>query len=508
MYQPSLGTYLSLAREYNLIPVYREVLADLETPISVFMKLCLDEAGAFLLESVEGGEKVARYSILGCRPLLTLANRDGVSVIAEGEAASEYRTVGQAGAGDPGVRTLKGDPLSHLREVMRQFRVYQPPGLPRFYGGAVGYLGYDAVRYYERLPESPPDDMGGVPDALYMITELVVVFDHLKHKLLLVANTLPGPEPDVAYRTAQALLDGVAERLRGPIPVPPGFSRARPRPLEVQANLTREEYEARVRRAQEYIRAGDVFQVVLSQRLQTSVRSRPLDIYRVLRTVNPSPYMFFLSFGDLKIIGSSPEMLVRVENGIAEMRPIAGTRPRGATEAEDRRLEQELLADEKERAEHVMLVDLGRNDLGRVCRYGTVTVPEMMRVERYSHVMHLVSDVQGEVRPDKDALDVLAACFPAGTLTGAPKVRAMEIIDELEQTRRNIYGGAVGYFSWNGTSDHCIAIRTMVMKGDQVYIQAGAGVVADSDPAREYEECMNKARALIRALEMAEEGVL
>jgi anthranilate synthase component 1 len=509
MYQPSLGTYQSLAKEYSLIPVYREVLADLETPISVFMKLCQEEPGAFLLESVEGGEKVARYSFLGCRPLLTLAGRDGTTRIMEGEAASEYRTVGQVtqGQADAQARVLTGDPLTHLRQVLASFKVYQPAGLPRFFGGAVGYVAYDAVRYFERLPGGQADDQG-LPDALFMFTELVVVFDHLKHKLLLIANTRPGQEPEVAYRRAIALLDRATERLRGPVPVPPGVSLVRPRPLQVTSTVSKEQFEAAVEAAKTYIKAGDIFQVVLSQRLQTSVRSRPLDIYRVLRTVNPSPYMFYVTFGDLKIIGSSPEMLVRVEDGVAETRPIAGTRPRGATEAEDARLEQELLADAKERAEHVMLVDLGRNDLGRVCEYGSVEVKQMMRVERYSHVMHIVSDVRGKVAPGKDALDVLGACFPAGTLSGAPKVRAMAIIDELEPLRRNIYGGAVGYVAWGGAAlDTCIAIRTMVMKGDKVLIQAGAGIVADSDPALEYEETLNKARALVRTLELAEEGL-
>lgn len=508
MYQPSLGTYLSLAREYTLIPVYREVLADLETPISVFMKLCLEEPGAFLLESVEGGEKVARYSFLGCRPLVTLANRDGFTRVTDGDAASEYRTVGHvtdAGA-DGGGRRLEGDPLSHLRQVMDSFKVHQPDGLPRFFGGAVGYLSYDAVRYYEHLPNAPEDELH-LPDALFMITELIVAFDHLKHKLLLIANTQPGAEPEVAYRRAQALLDRAAERLRGPVPVPPGVSFIRPRPLQVKSSVSQAEYEANVNKAKEYIKAGDIFQVVPSQRFQTSVRSRPLDIYRVLRNLNPSPYMFYITFGDLKIIGSSPELLVRVEDGNAQTRPIAGTRPRGATDAEDLVLEQELLADEKERAEHVMLVDLGRNDLGRVCEYGTVAVQQMMRVERYSHVMHIVSDVVGKLAPGKDAFDALAAVFPAGTLTGAPKVRAMEIIDELETTRRGLYGGAVGYFAWGGNMDTCIAIRSMVMKGDKVYIQAGGGVVADSDPKAEYQESLNKARAAIRALEMAEEGL-
>jgi anthranilate synthase component I len=507
MYQPSLGTYLSLAKEYSLIPVYREVLADLETPISVFMKLCLEEPGAFLLESVEGGEKVARYSFLGCRPLLTLANRDGVSRVMEGEAASEYRTVGQVTDDTHAGTRLEGDPLSHLRQVMDGFKVYQPAGLPRFFGGAVGYLSYDAVRYYEQLPDAPADDLH-LPDALFMVTELIVVFDHLKHKLLLIANTQPGAEPEVAYRRSMALLDRAAERLRGPVPVPPGVAMGRPRPLQVTANTTPEQYEAIIRQAKEYIQAGDIFQVVLSQRFQTSVRSRPLDIYRILRTLNPSPYMFYIAFGDLKIIGSSPELLVRVEDGVVETRPIAGTRPRGATEAQDAALEQELLSDEKERAEHVMLVDLGRNDLGRVCRYGTVAVKDMMRVERYSHVMHIVSDVRGQLASGKDAFDALAAVFPAGTLSGAPKVRAMEIIDEFETTRRGLYGGAVGYFAWGGNMDTCIAIRSMVMKGDKVYIQAGAGIVADSDPAMEYQESVNKARAAIRALEIAEEGLL
>ncbi|MFZ5826420.1 MAG: anthranilate synthase component I [Bacillota bacterium] len=506
MYQPSLGTFMSLAKEYSLIPVYREVLADLETPISVFMKLCLDEPGAFLLESVEGGEKVARYSFLGCRPIITLANKEGVTRVMTGDAASEYRTVGQVTEGNGESEKLEGDPLTHLRQVMQRYRVHQPAGLPRFAGGAVGYLSYDAVRYYERLPGAPVDDQN-LPEALFMATELVVVFDHLKHKLMLIANTLPGSEPEVAYRRALALLDRAAERLRGPVPVPPGVAFGRPRPLVVKSNRTQAEHEAAVEAAKEYIRAGDIFQVVVSQRMETSVRSRPLDIYRVLRTINPSPYMFYITFGDLKIIGSSPELLVRVEDGVATTRPIAGTRHRGATEEEDQALADELLADEKERAEHVMLVDLGRNDLGRVCQYGSVEVRDMMRIERYSHVMHIVSDVQGRVAPDKDAFDVLRAVFPAGTLSGAPKVRAMEIIDELEPVRRGVYGGAIGYFSWSGAMDTCIAIRTMVMRGDKVYIQAGGGIVADSNPTAEYQETLNKARALIRALEIAEEGL-
>lgn len=496
MYQPSLGTYMSLAKEYTLIPVYRETLADLETPISVFMKLCLDEPGAFLLESVEGGERVARYSFLGCRPLLTLVSRDGVTQVEQGYAHA-------AGEGE----RLEGDPLSHLRQVMGRVKAYHPASLPRFAGGAVGYLGYDAVRHYEPLPDGPEDDLH-LPEALFMATELVVVFDHLMHRLMLVANTLPGDEPDVAYRRAMALLDQAVERLKGPVPVPPGLAWGRPHPLTVTSNTTQAQFEAMVAKAKERIQAGDIFQVVLSQRFETSVRSRPLDIYRVLRTLNPSPYMFYIAYGGLKLIGSSPELLARMEEGTARIRPLAGTRPRGASEVEDQALEQELLADEKERAEHVMLVDLGRNDLGRVCQYGSVAVRQMMKVERYSHVMHIVSEVEGRVAEGKDGFDVLAACFPAGTLSGAPKVKAMSIIDELEPVRRSIYGGAVGYFAWNGAMDTCIAIRTMIMKDDRVYIQAGAGIVADSDPTLEYQETLNKARALIRTLEMAEEGLV
>jgi anthranilate synthase component I len=507
MYTPSQGTYSALAKEYSLIPVYREVIADLETPISTFMKLCQEEPGAFLLESVEGGERVARYSFAGCRPIMVLASRDGVTRITEGEAASEHRSVTQMAGGNGETRVLHGDPLAHLRAVLAEYRPWYPKDLPRFFGGAVGYLSYDAVRHWERLPDRNPDTLQ-LPDALFVVPELVVVFDHLKRKMLLIANSLPGKEPEVAYRRAVSLLDRAVARLRGPLPVPPGLGLLRPKPLSVSSNRTREDYEAAVEKAKEYIRAGDIFQVVLSQRLETAIRARPLDIYRVLRTVNPSPYMFYLTFGELKLIGTSPELMVRVEDGIARVRPLAGTRRRGADEAEGRRLEEELLADEKERAEHVMLVDLGRNDLGRVCEYGSVRVTEMMQIERYSHVMHIVSDVEGRLAPGRDCFDALASCFPAGTLSGAPKVRAMEIIDDLEPTRRGPYGGTVGYFGFSGSMDTCITIRTIIVKGEKAYIQCGAGIVADSDPAREWEETMHKAGALLRTLEVAEEGML
>ncbi|HEY3316670.1 MAG TPA: anthranilate synthase component I [Bacillota bacterium] len=506
MCQPGLESYLALTKEYSLIPVYREVLADLETPISVYLKLCQGEKGAFLLESVEGGEKVAAYSFLGCRPLLTLANRGGISWIAEGEAARQCRLDRPGVDRRKGPGVLTGDPLSHLRQLVGRFKAFRPAELPRFSGGPVGYLGYDAVRYYEELPGVPADDLG-LPESFFMVTELVVAFNHRKHKLVLIVNSIPGDHPATAYEQASALLEWAVDRLRRPVPTGTGVSLGRRRPLSVEANLTRPEFEASVRRAKEHILAGDIFQVVLSQRLTARVDAQPLDIYRLLRTVNPSPYMFYITIGDLKIIGASPEMLVRVENGTVNLRPIAGTRPRGATEAEDLSLEADLLADEKERAEHVMLVDLGRNDLGRVCEFGTVTVKEMMRVERYSHVMHIVSDLEGRLRPDADAFAALTACFPAGTLSGAPKVRAMQIIDTLEPTKRGVYGGAIGYFSWDGAMDTCIAIRTIVMQGDQVHIQAGAGIVADSDPTLEYQESLNKARALLQSLEMVGEGL-
>jgi anthranilate synthase component 1 len=497
MIEPQLQTYTELAKAYDLIPVSREVLADLETPISVLMKL-EREGPAFLLESVEGGERSARYSFLGFQPFALLTHQGGRSRIEL----------------DGTVEEAEGDPLAHLERLLGRFRAYNPPGLPRFWGGAVGSLGYDAVRYWERLPHGPQDDLA-VPDALFMLPSLVVIFDRVRHKLTLVVSTRPGSDPVGAYRQAEALLDGVIKRLRGGLPGEPGHLGRRPAereavkpPLPLRANWERSAFEEAVGRIKAYIEAGDAFQVVLSQRFETTVRARPLDIYRALRMLNPSPYLFYLSFGEIKLIGASPELLVRMENGRAYTRPIAGTRKRGATEAEDRALEAELLADEKERAEHLMLVDLGRNDLGRVCQPSSVQVTSFMRVERFSHVMHLVSDVEGKVAEGRTPFDLLRACFPAGTLSGAPKVRAMEIIDELEPSRRGPYGGAVGYFTFDReTMDTCICIRTVLLKGSRAYIQAGAGIVADSVPEREYEETINKAGALRRALELAEEGL-
>lgn len=490
--EPRVDRYRELAAEYDLIPVYREVLADLETPISVLLKL-EGEGPSFLLESVEGGERSARYSFLGFQPFALLTHQNGQTRLQVDETEE----------------ILQGDPLAHLEQLLARFTVYQPAELPRFWGGAVGSLGYDVVRYWEHLPGSPPDDRS-VPDAAFMLPGLVIIFDRVRHKLQLVVTTRPGGDPDGAYRKAEALLDEVIQRLHGGLPNQPAPSRIAKRSVELplRSNWRRPAYEEAVETVKGYIRAGDAFQVVPSQRFQTEVRAKPLDIYRALRMLNPSPYLYYLSFGEFKLIGASPELLVRMEKGIATTRPIAGTRKRGATEAEDLALEAELRADEKEQAEHLMLVDLGRNDLGRVCIPGSVKVTEMARIERFSHVMHIVSDVEGEVDPRYSAFDLLRACFPAGTLSGAPKVRAMQIIDELEPTRRGPYGGAVGYFTYDRqTMDTCICIRTVVLKGAQAYIQAGGGVVADSVPELEFEETVNKARAVIRAITLAEEGI-
>ncbi len=483
----------ALFRQGDLVPVYRTLLADLETPVSVYLKLARTGAVSFLLESVEGGEQVGRYSFLGVNPRgLVTVQADTVTRRMGGQVTSRPLAPGE-------------DPLHAVEAELRRVRPVRLEGLPRFVGGAVGYLGYDVVRYLERLPQTAASELD-VPDLAFMLPDTLVIFDHARHQLLVLANAHLEGDPDAAYDDAVARIDRIVAALRQPLPPPPRAER--PLGDALRSNMDRARFEESVRRAKEYIAAGDAFQIVLSQRFSCRTSAPPFAIYRALRALNPSPYMFFLRFAeDFSLIGASPEMMVRLEDGIATTRPIAGTRPRGATEEEDRRLAEELLADPKERAEHVMLVDLGRNDLGRVCEYGTVRVPEMMQVERYSHVMHIVSQVQGRLRPEMSAFDLLRATLPAGTLSGAPKVRAMEIIEELEGTRRGPYGGAVGYFSYDGSMDTCITIRTLLMQGDTVYVQAGAGIVADSDPAREYEESVNKARALAVAIQDAEQGL-
>jgi anthranilate synthase component 1 len=487
--EPGVAEFDRRAREGNLIPVSCEVLADLDTPISAFMRL-RHLPHAFLLESAEGNEKLARYSFLGARPALTLrASPAGVEVT-EGGA----------------VRTLAQDPLAAAREILGRYRPVEDRSLPRFYGGLVGSFSYDLIRTIEHLPHQPPDDRR-LPVLDLALADTVMIFDHLRHRIRIVANACVEDGAERAYRTARDRVEEWLDLLRRPLP-DAAPAPASPPPLRIRSNMTREQYLAAVGRCREYIYAGDAFQIVLSQRFAADVGGLdPLAIYRALRMINPSPFMFYLAGDDATLVGASPELLVRLEGDLVEMRPIAGTRRRGLTEEEDRALAEEMLADEKERAEHVMLVDLTRNDVGRISRYGTVRVPELMTVERYSHVMHIVSLVQGRLAPGRDAFDVLRAVFPHGTVSGAPKVRAMEILDELEPTARGPYAGAVGYVGFGGTLDTCIAIRTLVIKDGVAFAQAGGGIVADSVPAAEYDETVNKAKVLIRAIEMAGRGL-
>ena len=464
----------------------------METPVSAFKKIAQGDY-AFLLESVEGGERMARYSFLGSGALLVMRSKGRTVEIscADGCERIELKD-GQ-------------DPLDVLQRLLARYRLVGNPDLPRFCGGAVGYIGYDMVRFFEDLPDQTGDDLK-MDDCVFLITDTLLVFDHIRHNVKVLCNAHVNGDAEAAYDDAVRKIDEIALRLkRGggngckePAPAAP---------KEIMSNFTKEEFEKGVLACKEYIAAGDAIQIVLSQRLSTKVSAEPFDVYRALRSINPSPYMYYLSYGDVKLIGSSPEILVTEERGSVTVRPIAGTRPRGKSEEEDRGLEEELLADEKERAEHIMLVDLGRNDIGRVCRYGSVRVNELMVIERYSHVMHIVSNVQGRLTPDKDQFDLLRATFPAGTVSGAPKIRAMEIIEELEPTKRASYAGAIGYLSFSGDMDTCITIRTILIKDGTAYVQTGAGIVADSVPETEYQETMNKARAMIRALEAAEAGL-
>jgi anthranilate synthase component 1 len=491
---PSRKEVGRLFAQGDLVPVYRKLMADLETPVSVYMKLSQVGTISFLLESVEGGEHIGRYSFLGVNPKGVITIQNGqVTRTLHGETTTRPLSSGE-------------DPLHAVKHEFDRVTPVHIEGLPRFVGGAVGYLSYDVVRFFERLPDTANNELN-VPDAAFLLPDTLVIFDHAKHQLIILANAHNTGDPDAAYDDAVDRIEQIVAALQTPLPHIPEVDA--PLETELKSNVSRERYEQMVRDGKEYIAAGDAFQIVLSQRFTRRTSAPPLAIYRALRMLNPSPYMFLLRFSDeFSLIGASPEMMVRLEDGTATVRPIAGTRKRGANEEEDKALETELLDDPKERAEHVMLVDLGRNDLGRVCDYGTVHVTNMMYIERYSHVMHIVSEVQGRVRKGMDAFDLLRATFPAGTLSGAPKVRAMEIIEELEGTRRATYGGAVGYFSFDGSMDTCITIRAVLMKGDKAYIQAGAGIVADSDPSREYEECINKAKAVAVAIQYAERGFM
>lgn len=496
--RPSESEFVKLAKQGNVIPVFGELLADLETPVSAFLKLD-DGRFSYLLESVEGAEKVARFSFLGSRPrvLFTSAGRHvEVSWLRRGKPKRIKRF------------ETRADPLVEVQRLMRAYRFVPVSGLPRFTGGLVGYLGYNVVRFIEpRLPSHTLDDLR-LPDIMLMLTDTMVIFDHAQHKLLLVVNAMTqGQSAGAVYRRAVRQIHRMAEQLRRPGPSAKPRPRRGARAAGVRSNLSRGEFTAMVQQAKRYIREGDIIQVVLSQRLERPLSRDPLDVYRALRSLNPSPYMFFLRLDGVCLVGSSPEMLVRCEDGALETRPIAGTRPRGRDAREDERLVHQLRTSPKERAEHLMLVDLGRNDLGRVAQIGSVRTPELMVVEKYSHVLHLVSSVTARLQAGRSATDVLRATFPAGTVAGAPKVRAMEIIAELERHDRGPYAGAVGYLSFSGNLDTCITIRTILVKDKRAYVQAGAGIVADSQPAREYQETLNKAKGMLKAIEFAERGL-
>ncbi len=481
MLRPTLDEVRDIARrgEGNLVPVFREVAADLETPVSAFLKV-REGPYSFLLESVEGGERLARYSFIGTQPYRVLKTGEGF----------EYT----------------GDPLVPLEQELARFKSVPVPGVPAFTGGAIGYVAYDAVRHFEPRVARPQADPLGLPEAMFLFSDSMVVFDHIHHTIKVISHCRLDGDIDSAYRQAAFRIDEIVARLANPtVPLPVEETGAILRSTgQAESNVGREGYELMVERIRDYVIAGDIIQAVPSQRLARKTAVHPFNIYRQLRVVNPSPYMFYLDLGDFQIAGASPELLVRVEDGVVTNHPIAGTRPRGASDEEDEALATELLADEKERAEHIMLVDLGRNDVGRVAKPGTVNVDSLMHIERYSHVMHIVSHVSGQLREDRTPFDAFRSVFPAGTVSGAPKVRAMEIIAELEQERRGVYAGAVGYASFAGSLDTCIAIRTMVIKDGTAYLQAGGGIVYDSVPATEYQESVNKMRALMRAIDLAE----
>jgi anthranilate synthase component I len=485
---PSADEFARLATNHTLVPVYATLTADLETPVSAFLRVAAEEPEAFLLESVEGGEKIGRYTFIGIRPYRKIVARGRSIEVVEGKTEKKF----------------SGDVFDVLKEALEGHTPARLPGLPPFTAGAVGYFAYDAVRLIEKLPEAAADEIG-IPDAVLMFFDTVLAFDHVKHEILLIASAdVRGIKATAAYSNAVQRIHALEKRLAGPLPKV--WAPKMPGVLKIANRTRKPDFLRSVEKIKDYITEGDAFQVVLSQRFDVKPGVDAFQIYRALRIVNPSPYLYYLRMGKTHIVGSSPEMLVRVEGRKIEYRPIAGTRPRSADEVEDERLAEEMRRDEKEVAEHVMLVDLGRNDVGRVSEYGSVVVREQMAVERYSHVMHLVSAIEGRLRPELTAVDALRACFPAGTLSGAPKVRAMEIIEELEPARRGLYGGSVLYADFSGNLNSCIAIRSMLVEGKRGFIQAGAGIVADSVPEKEWEECVNKAQALVRAVERARNG--
>ncbi len=499
MIYPDFKEFKEKTKEGNLIPVYSEILADLETPLSVFLKLKVKKG--FLLESVEGGEKWARYSFIGSEPSLTI------------EGKGEKLTISRDGQKEK--IGFSSDPLEIISAELKKYKPVIMPGLPRFFGGFVGYIGYDTVRHFEKLPDKHHKGLN-LPDIFLMLTDSLVVFDNISHKIKVISNAHVKNSPEEAYEKALTKIDNIVKKLKSKTVMPGKTASSQSMkfdPAKFTANFSKDDFLKAVEKTKEYVKAGDVIQTVISQNFQIHTGIPPINAYRALRVINPSPYMFYLETGKSTLVGSSPEILVRVEGDSIELRPIAGTRRRGRTPEDDLKMEEELKTDPKELAEHIMLVDLGRNDAGRVAATGTVSVTELMTVEKYSHVMHLVSNVIGKLRSGSDAFDVLRASFPAGTVTGAPKIRAMEIIEELEPTKRGPYAGSVGYFGFSGNMDMCITIRTIIfstsadqtgLKKQTAYIQAGAGIVADSDPEKEYEETVNKAKGMFKAIEMAE----
>ncbi len=490
MIEPSFKEFSRLAKQGNLVPIYQELLMDLETPLSFFKRMEKD-GYSFLLESVEGSERWARYSFLGTRPYLVFkATGNSIEIIEGGKKRS----------------LVASNPLNILERQLKQYRPVTTGGVPPFFGGALGYVAYDAVEQFHNISNAGNNPLG-MPEIFFIFVQTLVAFDNLKHTIKIIDNVRLDGKSNVrnAYNQATARIDRLVSSLRRKArgmearPLSEGAGRRK-----IHSNLTSREFESAVTKAKEYIAAGDIIQVVLCQKLETQTRAEPFEIYRALRFVNPSPYMYYLELEDLRIIGSSPETMVRLFDGVIELRPIAGTRRRGLTPDEETRLEADLLSDPKERAEHIMLVDLGRNDVGRVAEIGSVEVNELMAVERYSHVIHLVSNIRGKMAASKTPFDLFVSTFPAGTVSGAPKIRAMQIISELEPERRGIYAGAIGYFSFNGNLDTCIVIRTILMRGQKAIIHAGAGIVADSDPELEYQETLNKARAMLKAIELAE----
>ncbi len=486
----TLDEFKKLIKEYSVVPLYTEILADTETPLSIFLKLKDEGSFNILLESAEGGEKWGRYSFLIKGGSFYIRSRKDVVEVYDAGRISLKNT---------------SDPLGYVKRVLSTFKPMKDGNLPRFWGGLVGYIGYDIIKFYENVPEKDADPVS-TNDMFLTLTDLLIVYDNLSAKIKIIVPLIGTDDPEIKYRKAVKKIEETVNTLKekGDIFLI-NLEDKEPSLEEWKSNVTKEDFMKKVERAKRYIEEGDVIQVVLSQRFKSKLRAKPENIYRALRTLNPSPYMYYLEMEHCKVIGSSPEILVRLEDGKIETRPIAGTRPRGKTEEEDKRLEEELINDEKERAEHLMLVDLARNDVGRVAEAGTVRVDNFMRIERYSHVMHIVSDVSGKLKKGLDAVDVLKATFPAGTVSGAPKVRAMQIIEELEPERRGIYAGSVGYFSFDGNMDMAITIRTAVIRGDEIFVQAGAGIVADSVPEREWEETVNKAKSMMKAVAMAQD---